>query len=61
LGLNYCLDQYTAEITALFIPYMTEDIKDSQWVKLQSSLTEKLGRMYRETSQQEKKPDANKK
>jgi len=61
LGLIYCLEQYVAEITALFIPYLSEDIKDSQWVKLQTALTTKLSRMYQETHPQQEKHDAGKK
>jgi hypothetical protein len=42
---------------------MDENIKDSQWVKLQDSLAQKLNRMYRETHQQEQeqKPNGSKK
>jgi 1,2-phenylacetyl-CoA epoxidase catalytic subunit len=60
LGLNYYLDQYVAKITSLFIPYLVDNIKDFQWVKLQDSLTKMLGRIYRETHKEERKPDADK-
>ena len=65
MGINHFLEHYVAEITALFLPYLVSEIKEGQWLHLQSALAAMLQQMFKEQKQdnhakKKQKPDGKK-